>query len=332
MAQGSFERLDDGTALSPSQGAVVVVGNFDGVHRGHATVLATAVARARREGLASCVLTFDPHPRSVVQGQTEPPPLTTMERRVALMRRFGVERVLVRAFDAAFAAWSPRRFVEELLVRGLAAKVVMIGENFHFGSMAAGDFATMTALGEELGFTTVAHPLEGDAEGPFSSSRARAAVVAGDMGEAERILGRPHALAGVVVHGKKLGRTLGFPTANLDGVAEVLPPDGVYAVLVDELAGDGGGASALGFGALSIGVRPTVGDGLARTVEVYVLDPYRDCSDLYGRSLRLHVVSRIRGEARFSDLEALKRKMDEDVAETRRRLAGKSPTEGGAFG
>jgi riboflavin kinase/FMN adenylyltransferase len=339
VAKGVYERLDDNVGPEgsghASRGAVVVIGNFDGVHRGHAAVLTAAVERARREQLAAYVLTFDPHPRTVVAALSarsiavpkSTALLTTMERRAELMTRLGIDRVFVRTFNDAFAAWPPERFVEELLVGQLSAKVVMIGENFHFGSMAAGDFATMTSLGLRFGFETVPHPLVGDDGGTYSSSRARIAIGSGDMAAAEHVLGRPHAVSGVVVHGKKLGRTLGFPTANLADVPETLPPDGIYAALVDRV--EPGGAVALGWGSVSIGVRPTVGEGLARMVEIYLLDFE---GDLYDRTLRVHLVSRIRGEEKFADLDALKVQIARDVDETRRRLQGRIPGASGAFG
>jgi len=314
-----YERLDE---ITPEGGrdvcpSVVVVGNLDGVHRGHAAVLRAAVQRASRDGLAAYVLTFDPHP-SVVLGRPEPPRLTTLTRRAELARSFGVERVFVRTFDAEFAAWSPLRFAKELLVQKLLAHEISIGQNFRFGAGAEGDFSKMVLLGKSLGFETTAHALVGDEQGPFSSSRVRAAVAAGDMETAERILGRPLALSGVVEEGKKLGRTLGFPTVNLGRIPEMLPPDGVYAVLVDQLFPDAqNSVRSLALGAMSIGLRPTLGEGLARTVEVHLLD---FDGDLYGAYLRVHVVERLRGEERLAGLDALKAKIAEDVAETRRIL------------
>ncbi|WP_394826441.1 bifunctional riboflavin kinase/FAD synthetase [Pendulispora albinea] len=312
---GSKERGVRPSAAAAGAGSMVVIGNLDGVHRGHAAVLEASVERATRNGLAPYVLTFDPHP-SVVLGRPEPPRLATLERRAELAKSFGIERVFVRTFDKDFAAWSPERFAEELLVGQLHAHEISIGQNFRFGAGAEGDFAKMVTLGESLGFMTTAHALVGDEHGPFSSSRARVAIAAGDMEEAERILGRPHALSGVVERGRQLGRTLGYPTANLGSVPEMLPPDGVYAVLVDQVFDDS--VRSLALGAMSIGIRPTVGEGLARTVEVYLLD---FDADLYDTLLRVHVVARLRGEERFPDLEALKVKIAQDVVETRRILA-----------
>ncbi|HLK35564.1 MAG TPA: hypothetical protein VKU41_02345, partial [Polyangiaceae bacterium] len=162
----------DPSAAPPS---VLVIGNFDGVHRGHQAVLGEAVARAHETGLRACVLTFDPHPAEVV-GAGAPPVLTTLARRAELMGELGVERVYVQTFDASFAAWSPERFVRELVVGALRARYVVVGENFRFGAKRAGDLGLLRAHGEQLGFHALVHAVSSDAHGPFSSTRAREAV------------------------------------------------------------------------------------------------------------------------------------------------------------
>ena len=318
----SSTRIDEagGAAVDDGPGNVVVIGNFDGVHRGHRAVLGDAAERARAAGLGVCVLTFDPHP-AIALGRTEPPRLSTLERRVELIAEAGVPRVFVKTFDRAFAATPPEDFVRGLLVERLRARVVEVGENFRFGKNAAGDRALLAELGAKHGFTATTRRLEGDARGPFSSSRARAAVAAGDLDEATHVLARPHELTGVVVRGNQLGRQLGWPTANLAPVAEMLPPDGVYAAWVTDVTESP--ARRVGMGALSIGVRPAVGEGLARTVEVFVLDAPTDL-DLYDRRLRLSLVARLRGEQSFAGddpLEALKAQIGRDVEEVRARLA-----------
>jgi riboflavin kinase/FMN adenylyltransferase len=308
--------LDDSTPLgqetrSPS---ALVVGNFDGVHRGHQAVLKQVVAESRAAGFVSCVLTFDPHPAAVV-GRGAPPLLTTMERRAELMTELGIERVYVRRFDAAFAAWTPDRFARELLAKGLSAHLVVVGENFRFGAKRAGDLALLRRLGHELGFETHVHPVASDEGGPFSSTRARVAISAGDLPEAVRVLGRRHELSGVVVRGDERGRTLGFPTANLASVPEILPPDGVYAVQVHQID-DVPGERLLAAGVTNIGVRPTIG-GAGRTVETFLFDFDRD---LYGARLRLELVARLRDEKKFSSLEALTAQIAQDVAAARALL------------
>jgi riboflavin kinase/FMN adenylyltransferase len=295
-------------------GCVLVVGNFDGVHRGHQAVLLEAVQAAESQGLVPIVLTFDPHPAAVVGGGA-PPVLTTLERRAELVGALGVERMVVRTFDAAFSSWQAERFARELIAGVLRARVVVVGQNFRFGTKRAGDLPLLRALGAELGFDVRVHAIASDEHGPFSSTRVRDAIAAGDLAEAERVLGRPHELSGPVVHGDERGRTINFPTANLEPVAEMLPPDGVYAVWVDEVDPEGG-ASRLAGGVTNIGVRPTVGGG-RRTVETFVLG---FSGDLYGVSLRLNLVARLRPERKFGSLDELKLQIVRDCAEARRQL------------
>lgn len=290
--------------------SVVVIGNFDGVHRGHVGVLSDAQAFAKRTTppLAVRALTFDPHPATVM-GRVAPPVLTTLERKAELLRLSGADEVVVRTFDRAFSEKTPEIFARDLLAGSLGARVVVVGENFRFGHNRAGDFATLGALGRELGFETHAAELRGDARGAFSSTRVRAAVGAGDLDEVFAVLGRPHAFSGVVVHGAHRGRTIGFPTANVGDVAEMLPPDGVYAVRVEGIGG----------GVMNIGVRPTVAGAEAkRSQEVHLFDFDRD---LYGARLRVHLVGRIRGEEKFSGIEALRAQIAKDADSARRILA-----------
>ena len=312
-----LRRVDGSTPAGPlfEEACALVVGNFDGVHRGHQAVLAEAVASAHAQGLVPTVLTFDPHPGAVV-GSGAPPALTTLERRADLVGELGVERMVVRTFDAAFAAWEPERFARELVAEALRAKVVVVGQNFRFGAKRAGDLALLRALGAELGFEVRVHAIATDAHGPFSSTRAREAIAAGDLAEAERVLGRPHELSGPVVHGDERGRTINFPTANIEPVPEVLPPDGVYAVQVDEIDEEGA-ASPLAGGVTNIGVRPTVTAGLRRTVETFVLG---FSGDLYDVTLRLHLVGRIREEKKFPSVDDLKKQILVDCADARRLL------------
>ena len=299
----SLIRLDDAKP-GDARPSTLVVGNFDGVHRGHQAVLREAVEAAGASGLQACVLTFDPHPAAVV-GAGAPPMLTTIERRAELLAALGVDRVYVRRFDAAFAAWSPERFARDLVADALQARVVVVGANFRFGAKRAGDLTLLRQLGTQLGFEARVHAVASDAGGQFSSSRAREAVAAGDLDEVMRVLGRPHSLSGVVVRGDERGRTIGFPTANLGDVPELLPPDGVYAVRV---GGRGGGVT-------NIGLRPTVAkSGGPRTIETHLLD---FAGDLYGARLRIELVARLRGEAKFGSLDELKAQIARDVQRAR---------------
>lgn len=299
--------------------SLVVIGNFDGVHRGHRTVLEGALREAETRGLDTVLLTFHPHPAEVL-GRSRPPLLTDQARKRELVARVS-PRILFReqAFDRAFAAQTPRAFAERLKA-DLDARYVVVGQNFRFGQGRAGDFATLTELGQELGFEARAQTLAGDERGPWSSTRTRGALERGDLAEASLVLGRPHAWRGRVTTGKKLGRTIGFPTANLVEVAEASVPFGVYAVLVDRLGPEG--ARALGLGAMSVGVNPTTDSDDAIKREVYVLDW---SGDLYGADLRVHLVERLRGEQRFEDLPALVAQIQRDVDETRARLGAVRP-------
>ena len=308
--------LDDATPAGPlaAEACALVVGNFDGVHRGHQSVLTEAVQAARAQGLAPSVLTFDPHPAAVVGGGA-PPVLTTLERRAELMGQLGVERVYVRRFDAAFAGWEPERFARDLVAGALRARLVVVGQNFRFGTKRAGDLALLRSLGAELGFEVRVHGIASDANGPFSSTRAREAIAAGTLDEAERVLGRPHALSGVVVHGQERGRTINVPTANIAPVAEMLAPDGVYAVRAEILEDDGEVVPLPG-GVTNIGMRPTVG-GTSRTVETYLLG---FAGDLYDQRLRVHLVARLRDEQKFAGLDELRTQITLDCIHARRKL------------
>jgi riboflavin kinase/FMN adenylyltransferase len=307
--------IDDATTVD-SIGAVpsvLVIGNFDGVHHGHQAVLHQAVDHARSLGIAANVLTFDPHPAGVVGGGA-PQRLTTLERRAELVSDLGIERMYVRRFDPAFAAWQPDRFARDLVVGALRAKIVVVGENFRFGAKRAGDLTLLRNLGSALGFGVLVHAVASDARGRYSSTRAREAVVAGDLDEVRRVLGRPHSVSGVVAHGDERGRTIGIPTANLEGITELLPPHGVYAVAVDRHDDARGTFLPLARGVTNIGVRPTVAGRGKLTVETYLLD-FDD--DLYDARLRVHFVARLRDEKRFGSLDELKAQIARDVADAR---------------
>ena len=278
-------------------GRSVAVGTFDGVHLGHREVI---------QGSDS-VLTFDPHPVSVVAPQHTPRLLTTLERKAELVAELGVEEMIVIPFDAAFAARSAAEFVDEVLVGALGAAEVSIGENFRFGHKAQGDPALLT--GDER-FRTVVHPLlEADGE-IVSSSRIRGLLLAGDIAEGNRLLGSRFQLAGEVAEGDARGRVLGFPTANLvPDEAIVCPAHGVYACLADGPSGVSDAPAAV-----SIGVRPTFKTGRGELIEAYILD---FDADIYGSQLRLEFLERLRGERRFDSPDALVEQMRQDVERTR---------------
>lgn len=316
-------------------GRLVAIGNFDGVHRGHQAVLEGAAIDASARGLEPVVLTFDPHPAAII-GRGAPAVLTPPPRKIELIERAqpGV-RVVVRPFDREFAAQSPEAFAERVLVGELSAKLVIVGKNFRFGRARAGDFDVLSSLGRSLGFETRSHALVGDARGTFSSTRVREAIAAGDLVAAREVLGRPHAISGVVARGDQRGRTIGFPTANLADVTEALPPYGVYAVVVDRLvAVDRSRAvpaqgAALASGVANIGVRPTVKEGASPSIEIHLFD---FDGDLYGAELRVHLLARLRGEQRFAGLDALKAQIAKDAAEARELVCSiPAPAEGASW-
>lgn len=305
----------------------MVIGTFDGVHRGHRVVIEAAVDEAARSGLRPLILTFHPHPVEVL-GHGAPERLTTLERKIELIGRIDSNlAVVVEPFTLELSQKTPREFAEQLLVGQLGARRVMVGSNFRFGHGRAGDLATLEQLGRELGFDAGAEPLTGDERGPFSSSRVREALAAGNLAEAEHVLGRPHSLSGVVVEGDRRGRTIGVPTANLTRVPEVLPPHGVYATLIDRLQADGT-ARALGSGVTNIGERPTVSGGFS--VETHVFDFQ---GDLYGVGLRVHLIERLRAEQRFAGLDELKAQIERDQLAAKKLLADRrlDPNADGAW-
>jgi riboflavin kinase/FMN adenylyltransferase len=272
-------------------GRSVAVGTFDGVHLGHREVIAGA----------DSVLTFEPHPVSIVAPQHTPKLLTTLERKAELIAGLGVQELIVIGFDAEFAQRSAASFVEDVLVGALGAARVAVGENFRFGHKAQGDAALLKADGR---FEAVVHPLLEVAGEVVSSSHIRGLLQAGEVGEANRMLGQAFQLAGVVAHGDERGRTLGFPTANLVPDEKLaLPGHGVYACLAD-------GRPA----AVSIGVRPTFNTGRGELIEAYILD---FDGDLYDSLLHVDFLSRLRGERRFGTPQALIEQMHHDVERTR---------------
>jgi riboflavin kinase/FMN adenylyltransferase len=269
----------------------VAVGTFDGVHLGHREVIRGS----------DSVLTFDPHPVSVVAPQHTPRLITTLERKAELIASLGVAELIVIPFDADFASRSAASFIDDVLVGALGARRVAIGENFRFGHRAQGDPRLLEA---DTRFTTVVHQLlEVDGE-VVSSSHIRGLLLAGEVAEANRLLGAPFELSGVVAHGDERGRRLGFPTANLvPEEALACPGHGVYACLAGERPA-----------AVSIGVRPTFETGRGELIEAYLLD---FDGDLYGSALRLRFLERLRGERRFDSSEALIAQMRRDVERTR---------------
>jgi riboflavin kinase/FMN adenylyltransferase len=318
-------RIDGAKNLRANPGGtLVIIGNFDGVHRGHQAVLGASALAAKRAGLDPVVLTFHPHPAEVL-GRGALPALTTLERKIELIARVDPAfAVVIEPFDSELARVEPEEFAERLLVRELCARNVVVGQNFRFGRNRAGDLPALARFGERFGFGVSAEPLHGDAVGPYSSTRVRAALGRGDLAEVNEALGRPHSLSSSVIRGAGRGRSLGVPTANLGPVPEALPPYGVYACLVDRLGPEG--PRALARGVANVGVRPTVGAGFGVEAHLFELD-----QDLYGAVLRVHLVRRLRDEQRFPGVSELRAQIERDVAEARAALAGAEPATHGAW-
>jgi len=287
----------------PAGPTALTVGNFDGVHRGHRALLDRVDAAARKLGIASCVLTFEPHPREFFAPDQAPPRLTRLRDKLELIAAAGIDRVHVARFDARFAALPAERFVEEVLVRGLAVRWMMVGRDFRFGAKRAGDFAMLERAAARHGFALEAMP-DVEFEGKrVSSSAVRGALEAGALRHAERLLGHPYCISGRVAHGAKLGRSLGFPTANI--VLRRAPPlSGIFVVE----------AGALGNGVASLGRRPTVNPVPVPLLEVHLFDRQED---LYGEHLTVRLLEKLRDEEKYDDLDALKKAIAGDARRAR---------------
>ena len=300
---------------------VVTVGMYDGVHRGHQTLIGAAVARARAMRRPSLLLTFDPHPAEVIRPGSHPAILTSMDRKAELVADLGVDAMCVLPFTPEFMRLPPETFTHTVLVEHLHAAQVVVGENFTYGHRAAGTVETLRAEGRRFGFAVEGIPLaedtSDDGEVTISSTFVRACVAAGDMVSAARALGRPHRVDGVVVRGDRRGRELGYPTANVETPPfTAIPADGIYAghlVTRDPRSG----VSRERFpAAISVGSNPTF-QGSRRTVEAYVLD-YD--GDLYGEYVGVEFAQRLRPMAAFDDVEGLLAAMAKDVTDTRQIL------------
>ncbi len=282
----------------------VAVGEFDGVHLGHREVIRGA----------DTVLTFDPHPRAVVAPAAAPKLITPLAVKADLVGSLGVEELVVIPFDGSFAGQAPQAFIDRILVEQLDARQVSVGENFRFGHKAAGDVALLRA--QDAFETRVARLLEVEGE-IASSTHIRGLLLAGEVDVAARFLGDPFELRGIVAHGDKRGRELGYPTANLvPDDTHVCPGHGVYACRAGLLED---GKWVWRTAATNVGVRPTFVTGRGLLVEAFILD---FAGDIYGKELRLQFLERLRGEKRFETVEALVEQMDRDIERTRSRVPG----------
>lgn len=290
-----------------SETTVVVIGVFDGVHKGHQALLNRAKEIA--DGRSIVALTFDPHPRAVFAPDSVPPMLTTLADRVELLKIHNADQVAVMKFNEQFAAMSPEKFVEDILVKQLHVSTVIVGKNFTYGAKAAGTVETLTQDGEKHGFTVDVHELVGGEE-VISSSRIRNLVLEGKVEKARELLSRPHRLDGIVVHGEKRGREIGYPTANLGKIdGQTIPADGIYA-----------GWLTVGINfwpaAISIGTNPTFEGDRGRQVEAYALD--QQGLDLYDKAASIEFGWFLRPTLKFDGLDELLVQMKKDCDEARR--------------
>lgn len=289
---------------------IVAIGNFDGVHRGHASVIERAVAMAQHHDVDAAVLTFDPHPVLYFRPETPEFRLTSLEQKAALLTDLGLQAVVACTFDATLAGLAPDEFVQSILVDALHVSAVLVGSDFRFGKGRAGDVDTLRELGREHGFQVLTVPLESSDAEVISSTRVRQALIAGELDVVARLLGRPYTLTGTVEGGDALGRTFGFPTANIAPENPLLPADGIYATRLR--------TPALGdyVAATYIGTRPAISAGASRIVEAYCLDAPEEL-DLYGAHVELEFVARVREDRDFASHDALIAQMHVDVAQVR---------------
>jgi len=308
---------------------VLTIGVFDGVHRGHAEIIARAVKAGRARGVPTVLMTFDPHPMEVVFPGSHPAQLTTLARRAELVEELGIDVFLVMPFTPDFMKLTPDRYIHELLLERLHVVEVVVGENFTFGKKAAGNVQALRRAGERFGFAVDGVSLVAEHHQSetvtFSSTYVRACVDAGDMVAATEALGRPHRVQGVVVRGDGRGKGMGYPTANVaPPMHSAIPADGVYAAWFTVLGhGPGTGTVVPGeryWAAVSVGTNPTF-SGRTRTVEAFVLDTD---ADLYGQHVAVDFVARIRGQEKFASVDELIEAMGRDTGKARSILAAQS--------
>ncbi len=302
--RGIPERADTATVLT--------IGNFDGVHLGHQALLKLLTDKARVLGLPAVVLTFEPHPREYFSPTDAPARLASLREKLLLLDAAGVDRTYVCRFDARRAAQSAHAFIEDTLVRGLGVRHLYIGDDFCFGARRQGDFAMLQEAGKKYGFDVESMPTLGLHNERVSSSAVRDALVIGDLAHAAHLLGRPYSIAGRVSHGDKIGRQLGFPTANILMQHRRPALTGVYAVSVEGLAKD------RVVGVANIGVRPTATSNGRARLEVHLFNWTQEC---YGAHIRVHFLHKLRAERKFESFDALRAQIARDAEIARRWFA-----------
>jgi riboflavin kinase / FMN adenylyltransferase len=304
----------DGGRVCP-HGSVVCIGAFDGLHLGHRALIGHTLARARALDCEAAVVSFEPLPREFFMGAEAPPRIASARDRIERLDALGVDVIGLLHFNAALAAMSPQAFVEHLLVGRLGVREVRIGADFRFGHRRAGDLALLQRLGQQHGFVAESIDTHELGDCRVSSSAVREALAAGELERAESLLGRPYSIANRVVHGKQLGRTLGYPTANLHVPGRRPALGGIFASWVHGV-GEQPWPSVS-----SLGTRPTVAGGQLPILEAHLFD---FDGDLYGRRIEVEFVAKLRDETKFADFPALVAQMDRDAAEARAILSAPS--------
>jgi len=297
----------DPEGLGSVPNPVIAIGNFDGVHIGHQKIIETVTTRARAIGGTSILMTFDPHPLSILRPAGRPPLIMPMSEKIRALSTLGLEILLIIRFTREFAAVRAEEFVEDLLGRKLSAREVYVGSNFHFGRGGVGDFDLLRAEGARHGITVERVPVVLFDSQPVSSTRIRENIERGSVERAAAMLGREYAIKGLVVHGRGRGTGLGFSTANLSTDSELIPVEGVYVTRA-EVAGETHPSVA------NIGVRPTFGEN-ERVIETHLLD-YTG-PEIYGQTMRLAFCAHLRDEHRFDSSEELKAQIAKDIASAR---------------
>ena len=310
-------RITHGLSLTGNPASTphaVTIGNFDGLHRGHQAMLARLKDEAAKRGLPSCVLTFEPHPREFFNPAQAPARLSSLREKTELIRAAGIDRLHVCRFNQRFASLSPDEFIQRMLVDTLNTHWLLVGDDFRYGAKRAGDFALLEQAGAHSGFEAESLPTVSVENKRASSTAVREALAAGNMQHAAELLGRPYSISGHVMHGDKLGRKIGFPTANIQLQHNRPPLSGIFAVEVCGLN------DAPLQGVASLGTRPTVHKNGRPTLEVFIFD---FSGDLYGRRLRVDFLKKLRDEEKYPDLDSLVAQINRDVDNARASFASR---------
>lgn len=299
--------------LQASTPRVLAIGNFDGLHLGHRALLDRLIDKARALALPAAVMTFEPHPRELFTPEQAPARLTSLREKLALLDACGIDEVFLLHFSRRFAALAAEDFIQRVLVQGLAVRHLIIGDDFRFGQGRRGDFTLLVEAGRQYGFGVEAMPTLEIAGERVSSSAVREALAAGDLEHAARLLGRPYCISGRVVHGDKIGRKLGWPTANIQLKRKKVAISGVFAATVSGLD------KRHLPGAASLGVRPTLGQGLRPVLEVHLFDFDQE---IYGAHVTVHFLHKLRDEMKFASFDRLAAQIAQDVAAVQAYFAG----------